>query len=145
MIKKISVLILIIFMLCMSVYGAAGTVKIGFMGALTGDVAMFGIPTLAGMKMAVEDVNKAGRVNGQKMVIVEADNRGDKPEAANIAQKFISRDRVAAIVGDPTTGITKVVAPICERNKVVLLSAGAVGTGVVELESIFSVTLCWIP
>ena len=85
MIKRISVLILIIFMVSMSVYGAAGTVKIGFMGALTGDVAMFGIPTLEGMKMAVEDVNKAGGVNGQKMVIVEADNRGDKPEAANIA------------------------------------------------------------
>ena len=142
MIKRISVLILIIFMVSMSVYGAAGTVKIGFMGALTGDVAMFGIPTLEGMKMAVEDVNKAGGVNGQKMVIVEADNRGDKPEAANIAQKFISRDRVAAIVGDPTTGITKVVAPICERNKVVLLSAGAVGTGVVELgQYIFRNTL----
>jgi branched-chain amino acid transport system substrate-binding protein len=116
-----------------SVSGAGNTVKIGFMGALTGDVAMYGIPTLSGMKMAKDEVNQAGGVNGQKLEIVEADNRGDKPEGANITQKFISRDRVVAIVGDPTTGITKVVAPICERNKVVLLSAGATGTGVVEL------------
>lgn len=116
-----------------NVYGAGAAVKIGFMGALTGDVAMYGIPTLKGMKMAAAEINQAGGVNGKKLQIVEADNRGDKPESANIAQKFISRDRVVAIVGDPTTGITKVVAPICERNRVVLMSAGAVGTGVVEL------------
>jgi len=30
----------------------ADAVKIGFLGALTGDVAMFGKPTLEGMKMA---------------------------------------------------------------------------------------------
>ncbi len=108
-------------------------VKIGFLGALTGDVAMYGQPTLLGMKMAAEKINQAGGVNGGQIVIVEADNRGDKQEAATIVQKFISRDKVAAIVGDPTTGITKVAAPICERNKVILLSAGATGTGVVEL------------
>jgi branched-chain amino acid transport system substrate-binding protein len=108
-------------------------VKIGFLGALTGDVAMYGQPTLLGMKMAAEKINQAGGVNGGKIEIVEADNRGDKQEAATIVQKFISRDKVAAIVGDPTTGITKVAAPICERNKVILLSAGATGTGVVEL------------
>ena len=33
---------------------AGNTIKIGFMGALTGDVAMFGKPTLEGMKMAAE-------------------------------------------------------------------------------------------
>jgi branched-chain amino acid transport system substrate-binding protein len=109
------------------------TIKIGFLGALTGDVAMYGHPTLAGMKMAADEINKAGGVLGKKIEIIEADNRGDKQEAATIVQRFISRDKVTAIVGDPTTGITKVAAPICQRNKVVLLSAGATGTGVVEL------------
>jgi branched-chain amino acid transport system substrate-binding protein len=55
-------------------------VKIGFLGALTGDVAMFGKPTLDGMKMAAEEVNAAGGVNGKKIEIVEADDRGDKQE-----------------------------------------------------------------
>jgi branched-chain amino acid transport system substrate-binding protein len=112
---------------------AAGTVKIGFLGALTGDVAMYGQPTLVGMKMAAEKINKAGGVNGKTIEIVEADNRGDKQECASIVQRFISRDKVAAIVGDPCTGLTKVAAPIAERSKIVLLSAGATGTGVVEL------------
>lgn len=111
---------------------AGDTVKIGFLGALTGDVAMFGKPTLDGMKMAAEEVNAAGGVNGKKIEIVEADNRGDKQEGASVTQKLISRDGVVAIVGDPTTGITKVAAPIAQKSQVVLLSAGATGPGVVE-------------
>ena len=64
---------------------AADTVKIGFMGALTGDVAMFGKPTLEGMKIAADEVNASGGINGKKIEIVEADNRGDKQEGASVA------------------------------------------------------------
>ena len=112
---------------------AGNTVKIGFLGALTGDVAMFGKPTLEGMKMAAEELNAAGGILGKKIEIIEADNRGDKQEGASVTQKFISRDGVTAIVGDPTTGITKVAAPIAQKAGVVPLSAGATGPGVVEV------------
>jgi len=113
--------------------GAGGdTIKIGFLGALTGDVAMFGKPTLEGMKMAAEEINAAGGISGKKIEIVEEDNRGDKQEGASVTQKLTSRDHVVAIVGDPTTGITKVAAPIAQKAQVVLLSAGATGPGVVE-------------
>ena len=111
---------------------AGDTIKIGFLGALTGDVAMFGKPTLEGMKMAAEDINAAGGLLGKKIEIVEADNRGDKQEGASVTQKLISRDNVIAIVGDPTTGITKVAAPIAQKAGVLLISAGATGPGVVE-------------
>ncbi|HJV36909.1 ABC transporter substrate-binding protein [Geomonas sp.] len=112
--------------------GKGDTIKIGFLGALTGDVAMFGAPTLDAMKLAADDINAAGGVLGKKIEIVEADDRGDKQEGASVTQKFISRDHVVAIVGDPTTGITKVAAPIAQKAGVVLLSAGATGPGVVE-------------
>jgi branched-chain amino acid transport system substrate-binding protein len=110
----------------------SNTIKIGFLGALTGDVAMFGKPTLDGMMLAADEINAAGGINGKKIEIVEADNRGDKQEGASVTQKFISRDNVVAIVGDPTTGITKVAAPLAQKAQVVLLSAGATGPGVVE-------------
>lgn len=112
---------------------APETIKIGFLGDLTGSVAMYGKPTLLGMEMAADEINAAGGVNGKQIEIIEADNRGDKQEGASVTQKFITRDKVVAVVGDPTTGITKVAAPICQKAEVVLLSAGATGTGVVEL------------
>ncbi len=112
--------------------GGGDTIRIGFLGALTGDVAMFGKPTLDGMRLAAEDINAAGGVIGKKIEIVEADNRGDKQEGASVTQKLINRDNVIAIVGDPTTGITKVAAPIAQKAQVVLLSGGSTGPGVVE-------------
>ncbi len=87
--------VMLIILITVAGYGtgaaANAAVKIGFLGALTGDVAMYGQPTLVGMKMAAEKVNKAGGVNGKNIEIVEADNRGDKQECATIVQRFISR------------------------------------------------------
>lgn len=139
--RRFAVLLLVAALAAVSVAGCrkkeAGssgeTVKIAFMGALTGDVAMFGKPTLEGMQIARDEVNAAGGINGKKIEIIEADNRGDKQEGASLAQKFISRDNVVAIVGDPTTGITKVVAPIAQKAQVVLISTGSTGPGVVEI------------
>lgn len=108
------------------------TIKIGFLGGKTGAHAHYGIETLKGMQMAVDDINKAGGILGKKLDIVEGDHGSNSSEAANVTQKMITQ-KVSAIVGDPTTGITKTAAQICQPAKVVLLSAGAVGTGVVEI------------
>ncbi|WP_027363671.1 ABC transporter substrate-binding protein [Desulfotruncus alcoholivorax] len=112
---------------------AGDAIKIGFLGDLTGDTASYGKNTLEGMKMAAEKLNAAGGVLGKKVEIVEADHRYDKAEAANIVQKFINEDKVSAIVGDPTTGITKATAPISNGAGVVQLSAGSTGPDVVEI------------
>lgn len=108
------------------------TIKIGFLGGLTGGHAHYGIETLKGMQMAVDDINAAGGVNGKKLEIVEGDHGSNGSEAANVTQKLITQG-VSAIVGDPTTGYTKTAAQICQPAKVVLLSAGAVGPGIVEI------------
>ncbi|MCL6638817.1 MAG: ABC transporter substrate-binding protein [Firmicutes bacterium] len=118
------------------------TIKIGFLGGKTGNHAHYGIETLKGMQMAVEDINKAGGLLGKKVEIVEGDHGSNSSEAASVTQKLITQNKVVAVVGDPTTGITKLAAPICQSNKVVLMSAGAVGTGVVEIgDYIFRDTL----
>jgi len=111
----------------------ADVVKIGFLGDLTGDTAVYGQNTLDGMKMAADELNAAGGVLGKQVEIVVADHRYDKAEAANIVQKFINQDKVSAIVGDPTTGVTKATAPISNGAEVVQMSAGATGLGVVEI------------
>ncbi|MGE5380048.1 MAG: ABC transporter substrate-binding protein [Methylocystaceae bacterium] len=139
--RKLALVVLAVFMLVMVVgcggSKSAGTgggsqevIKVGFLGALTGDVANYGQPGLKGLKMAADELNAKGGILGKKVEIVEADNRGDATEAANITKKFITRDRVSAIIGDPCTGITKVAANIAQSQKMVLISPGASGEGV---------------
>ncbi|MFZ5644308.1 MAG: ABC transporter substrate-binding protein [Bacillota bacterium] len=108
------------------------TIKIGFLGGKTGNHAHYGIETLKGMQMAVDKINSSGGLIGKKVEIVEGDHGSNSSEAAAVTQKLTTQ-KVSAIIGDPTTGITKIAAEICQGNKVVLMSAGAVGTGVVEI------------
>lgn len=83
--------------------GEAGgdTIKIGFLGGLTGGHSHYGIETLKGMQMAVDDINAAGGVNGKQLEIVQGDHGSNSSEAANVTQKLITQG-VSAIVGDPT-------------------------------------------
>lgn len=107
-------------------------IKIGFLGAKTGDVAIYGLNTLKGLNMAIAELNKDG-VLGRQIQLVEEDNAGQKDQAINITNKLISQDKVVAIVGDPTTGITRVAGSIANSKKTVIISAGSTGPDVVEI------------
>ncbi len=109
------------------------TIKLGFLGALTGSVANYGIPGQKGMKMAIDELNAKGGILGKKVEGIYEDNKGDNSEIANITTKYITKDKVVALVGDPCTGLTKVAADIAQKNKIVILSAGATSSGVVEI------------
>jgi branched-chain amino acid transport system substrate-binding protein len=113
--------------------GSEDTIKLGFLGAKTGSVANYGLPGEKGMKMAIEELNAKGGVMGKKVEGIYEDNKGESSEIANIATKYITQDKVVAMVGDPCTGLTKVAADIAQKNKVVIFSAGATGAGVVEI------------
>ncbi len=108
-------------------------IKLGFLGAKTGSVANYGLPGEKGMKMAIEELNAKGGVLGKNLVGLYEDNKGESADIANITTKYITVDKVTALVGDPCTGLTKVAADIAQKNQVVIFSAGATGTGVVEI------------
>ncbi|HZW83752.1 MAG TPA: ABC transporter substrate-binding protein [Candidatus Deferrimicrobium sp.] len=119
-----------------STSGTADTkspIKIGFLGAKTGNVAMYGLNTMKGLNMAVAEINGSGGLLGRQVEILSEDNAGDKAQALNITKKYVTQDKVAAIIGDPTTGITKVAGQVANENKTVIMSAGSTGTNVVEI------------
>lgn len=135
-------LLLCLIMLTTLAAGCAGgkagqsgkdVIKLGFLGAKTGSVANYGIPGEKGMEMAIEELNADGGILGKEVQGVYEDNKGESSEIANIATKYITRDKVVAMVGDPCTGLTKVAADIAQKNQVVIFSAGATGADVVEI------------
>lgn len=113
--------------------GESEVIKLGFLGAKTGAVANYGIPAEKGMKLAIEELNANGGILGKQVEGIYDDNKGENSDIAVIATKYITRDKVAAMVGDPCTGLTKVAADIAQKNEVVIFSPGATGDGVVEI------------
>ncbi|MGA1845964.1 ABC transporter substrate-binding protein [Deferribacter abyssi] len=131
--KKLSLLILsFVLVVSFSVFAKSKDLTIGVVGPETGNLAVYGTKTLDGIMLAVDEINAAGGVNGKRLSVVHYDDRGDKAEAAAATQRLINRDKVCAIIGEPTSGATFVIGPIANRAKVILISAGATAKGVTD-------------
>jgi branched-chain amino acid transport system substrate-binding protein len=65
--------------------------------------------------MVVDQINKAGGINGRPIVLVMGDTESDPAKAATIAKKFIHSDKVAAIIGPTSTGEGMQVKKIVEE------------------------------
>lgn len=98
------------------------TIKVGALFELTGNVANYGTSTLNGFKMAVDEINAKGGVNGKKIEIVQADNKSEPSESGNAATKLVTRDKVVAVVGPATSGSVAAAEPILTANKIPLIA-----------------------
>lgn len=69
---------------------AEDTIKIGYLGGLTGYLAPYDQPSLAGVQVAVDEINKAGGIGGKIMIeLIERDMRSDTAQAGIMAQELV--------------------------------------------------------
>ncbi|WP_336486201.1 branched-chain amino acid ABC transporter substrate-binding protein [Methylobacterium nigriterrae] len=88
------------------VSGAAqAQIKIGVAAPITGNSAAFGAQLKNGVSQAVEDINKAGGIKGQKFVLSVGDDASDPKQGVSVANKFAS-DGVKMVVGDFNSGVS---------------------------------------
>ncbi len=96
---------------------AAGTVKVGILHSLTGTIAIAEKSVVDAEMLAIEEINKAGGVMGQKIEPVVEDGASDWPTFAEKARKLLDRDKVAAVMGCYTSASRKAVLPVFEKSK----------------------------
>lgn len=97
-------------------------VRIGVLMPLTGDTANFGISSSNAIRMAADEMNNGGGINGKQIELLVEDDRSDPTEAANIATKFVSQDDVHAILGEVGSTRTLAAAPIAQNAKIPMLT-----------------------
>jgi branched-chain amino acid transport system substrate-binding protein len=102
--------------------GGGDKVKIGVFMSLTGDTANFGISSTNGIKMAADEVNAAGGINGKQVELDVQDDRSDPSEAATIVTKFVTQDGVNAILGEVASSRSIAAAPIAQNAKIPMLT-----------------------
>src|SRR5258708_38575457 len=76
--------------------GGGDKVKIGVFMSMTGDTANFGISSVNGIKMAADEANKAGGINGKQAELDIQDDRSDPSQTATLVTKFVTQDGVNA-------------------------------------------------
>jgi branched-chain amino acid transport system substrate-binding protein len=102
--------------------GGGDKVKIGVFMSMTGDTANFGISSTNGIKMAADEVNAAGGINGKQVELDVQDDRSDPSEAATIVTKFVTQDGVNAILGEVASSRSIAAAPIAQNAKIPMLT-----------------------
>jgi branched-chain amino acid transport system substrate-binding protein len=101
--------------------GKSDSIKIGYVGALTGDGAVYGEVTKRGIDIAIEEINSQGGINGKKLEMSYEDGKCDGKSALSGAQKLHSQG-IDVIIGVTCSGEVLSIAPFAEQNKIVLIS-----------------------
>jgi branched-chain amino acid transport system substrate-binding protein len=102
--------------------GAANAqIKIGVAGPVTGANAAFGAQLKNGAEQAVEDINAAGGVNGQKLQIVVGDDVSDPKQGVSVANKFVS-EGVKMVVGHFNSGVSIPASEVYQEANIIQIT-----------------------
>lgn len=97
-------------------------IKVGVIQPLSGNLAFDGKNAVNGAKIAEAQVNAKGGINGRKLQLVIEDSAGDPAQAANAAEKLITKEKVAALVGAFSSSSTGAVMPVAQKYQIPLVT-----------------------
>ena len=102
--------------------GHGDKVRIGVFMSLTGDTANFGISSVNAIKIAADEVNAAGGINGKQIELDVQDDRSDPSQAAAIVTEFVTQDSVHAILGEVASSLSIAAAPFAQNARIPMLT-----------------------
>ena len=108
-------------------------IVIGEFASLTGGSASFGQSSHKGTALAIDEINAAGGVLGKKLKLITEDDQSQAGQPATIARKLISQDKVVAVLGEVASSKSLEAAPICQQNKIPMISPASTNPKVTEV------------
>ncbi len=94
-----------------------GPIRIGASLPLTGEAASLGEQTKAGIELAQKEINDAGGIGGRQVEVIFEDDKCAK-DGADVFNKLVSLDKVAAIIGPLCSSAAGPGLPIAQANHV---------------------------
>ena len=107
----------------------AKVAKIGFLNGVSGSVASYGLAEKEGFDLAVEEVNREGKIHFDVEMV---DTKGNVQQCVSAAQKMIA-DKKVLVVGPLISGEYKAVGPLFQQAKIPLLGAATTAEGLIEI------------
>ena len=100
----------------------AQTIKIGELNSYKTFPAFLD-PYKKGWELALEEINKAGGVNGRKLEVVSRDDNGNPGDAVRVAEELLSRENASVLMGTFASHVGLAVANLANQRKVVFVAA----------------------
>lgn len=100
-------------------------VTIGVVLPLTGDLASYGQNARDGISLVTEQVNSQGGIDGKRISVIFEDTAGQPAQAVSALKKLLDVDKAIAVIGGISSSTTLAMAPVANKNEVILLSPAA--------------------
>ncbi len=123
--KKIAAIVVIILVIILGLYmfknKEDSEIKVGWISDLTGPVAKYGAYEAG--TLAMEEINAKGGINGKPLKIIFEDGKCSGKDAVSAMNKLVSIDKVKVVLGGHCSPESVAIAPIAEKNKVLMLAS----------------------
>jgi len=107
-------------------FSFAQTVRIGLSGPFTGGSSPMGESMRNGVRLAVDEINSAGGIQGVPIELIERDDTANEKVGAKIAEE-LTRSRVVATIGIVNTGVGLASIDHYQRTRIPLVVAVSTG------------------
>jgi branched-chain amino acid transport system substrate-binding protein len=122
--------------LCMGVLGVSAVARadliIGVAGPYTAASASYGEQYWRGASLAAEDINAAGGVNGEKIVLVKGDDACEPKQAVAVANQLVDQGKVKGVVGHFCSSSTIPASEVYDEAGVIVITPGSTNPQVTE-------------
>ncbi|MBR1536966.1 MAG: ABC transporter substrate-binding protein [Treponema sp.] len=110
----------------------SSTIKLGSIGPLSGNYAVYGGDCKNGVELAVNEINAAGGVNGQLFELIAEDDEGAAEKSVSSYKKLVTKDGVKFIIGSLTSGCAIAITPLAQAQKIVQIAPAATAPAVTD-------------
>ena len=112
---------------------AAADIKIGAAEALSGPAGQYGQSIKNGLQLAADELNAAGGVKGNKLVLLFEDEAGKKEQAIDVFKKLIFQDKVLMVFGPTLSNSAQAADPIAQAAKTVVFGTSNTAEGITSI------------
>jgi branched-chain amino acid transport system substrate-binding protein len=111
---------------------SAEPIKIGIAGPFSGPYVAAGDQQWEGARQAIEDINNNGGINGNKLVLISADDACTPQKAEQIAKKFVTSHEIIAVVGHNCSSTTLAAAKIYAYANLLMITPASTTPEITE-------------
>lgn len=109
----------------------ADTIKIGCTAPLTGPVAIYGVTSSNGSKLAMDEINKNGGILGKQVEFTVLDSKGDPTEAITAYNKLVDNG-IVAFIGDAPSKPTLAIAEVAAQDNMPMITPNGTQFNITE-------------
>lgn len=100
-------------------------IKIGYVGALSGDTALWGQAGLNGMELTAKQINEDGGILGREVQVIGLDGKGAPDDSVTAYKKLVEEEGVSAVVGTNFSSCNIAIAAVADELEVPVIATAA--------------------